>query len=192
MRCKIHLVMCFLFYCFTICICSCKRRKDKSLTPKEFINYTVVNRSDYVKDSMRLSSQLKVDLINSKDFFNNSSYYDSTEIIVDTVIYYADLEKMAAFIIIKNPTFRQLHPDEKHDWYYDGTCYLGKRIGDSLRLSWMGPSFSNSTNKEELSEIIRNYYFTEFATYDTITLHACKYNLNDIRFKECRFWKIID
>jgi hypothetical protein len=124
-------------------------------------------------------------LLNREDFFNNTSYFDLTAIIVDTIIYYSDLNRIAAFIIIKNPSYRQLIPDKKYNWYYDGTCYVGEKLKDSLRLSWIGPSFSNSVNKEKLSAILKDYYFTEFAGNDTTVPNACKYNLNDVRFVNC-------
>jgi hypothetical protein len=58
-----------------------------------------------------------------------------------------------------------------------------------LSLSWIGPTFSNSVDKEELSVILKDYYFTEFATNDTIAPNSCGYNLNDIRFWDCSIWK---
>ena len=138
---------------------------------------------------MLISSQLKVDLLNSKDFFSNSAYFDSTKIIVDTIVYYADLKKLAAFIIVENPTYRNFLPTDKYGvYYYEGTCYLGQKIDDSLRLSWLGPSFSNSVKKEDLSAIMKSYFFTGFARNDTTAPHFCKYNLNDIRFEDCNYW----
>ena len=96
------------------------------------------------------------------------------------------------FVITKNPIYRQLVPDKKYDWYYDATCYLGVRKNDTISLSFIGPSFTNSYNKSELSSIIRDAYFTDFATKDTIGLHTYKYNMNDVRFWDCSIWNEIE
>ena len=99
------------------------------------------------------------------------------------------MKKLAAFIIVKNPTYRNFLPADKYEvYYYDGTCYFGKKTDDSLRLSWIGPSFSNSVKKEDLSAIMKSYFFTGFATNDTTAPHFCKYNLNGIRFEDCNYW----
>ena len=39
------------------------------LTPKEFINHTTNNKAEYIKDSLLILSQLRVDLIKGEDFF---------------------------------------------------------------------------------------------------------------------------
>ena len=95
-------------------------------------------------------------------------------------------------MIAENPTHRQLMPDKDHEWYYNATCYLGIRQSDTISLSWIGPNFSNYTDRRSLSEIIRNSYFTEFATTDTVGLFTYKYNLNDIRFWDCSIWQEIE
>jgi hypothetical protein len=176
------LLLCFgtvYFCCF-----SCDSRLKK-YTPAKYLNNTKINSGDYSQDSVLLVKELYVKLFNHEDFFSSTEYFDSTRLIIDSIVYSPDYKKMAVFVIIKNPTTRQLVPDEKHQWYYDATSYLGIRNDDSIKLKWLGPNFTNSTNKEELSELIRDSYFTEFATDDP----KYPYNLNDIRFWECPVWK---
>jgi hypothetical protein len=96
------------------------------------------------------------------------------------------------FIITKNPTSRRSIPDKENYWYYDATCYLGVKENDTISLSLSGPCFSNSTNQQELSGIIRESYFAEFANNDTSKTSTSKYNLNDIRFWNSFIWGKIE
>ena len=185
-------VRCILLCCVSFYLFSCRMETQKRITPKEFVNYTTKDNYGYVKDSVIILNQLKAKLLGHEGFFNNSAYFDSTIIIVDSIIFSADFKKIAAFVIVKNPSYRQLIPKEKYNWYYEGTCYLGKRVGDSLILNWIGPTFSNSVDKEDLSIILKDYYFIEFATIDTTAPNSCNYNLNDIRFWDCSIWKELD
>lgn len=177
---------------FMVSFSACQGIRLKKYTPKEFLNHTLVNKSDYTKDSILLIKQFGIQLSKHEDFFNDTAYFDSTQLIIDSIIYSPDLKKMAAFIITKNPTYRQIMPDEKYEWYYEATLYLGVRQNDSISLSWPGPSFTNSYNKRELSHLIRDSYFTEFVTKDSIGPHTYKYNLNDIRFWNCSIWKEVE
>jgi hypothetical protein len=138
---------------------SCDRMKQKKHTPKEFLNYTVIKKEDYTKDSIEVVKQLKGFLLKQEDFFNNKAYFDSTQLIIDSIIYSPDFNKLAVFIITKNPVHRHLVPDKNYDWYYDATCYLGIRKNDTINLGFIGPSFTNSYNKSELSSIIRDCKF---------------------------------
>lgn len=180
-----------LIFAFSFFYC-CEGIKQKKYTPKEFLNHTIIRQEDYTKDSVEVIKQLKAFLIRHEDFFYNKAYFDSTQLIIDSIIYSPNFNKLAVFVITKNPTSRQLVPDTNYDWYYDATCYLGVRQKDSISLSWIGPSFTNSYNKNELSSIIRDYYFTNFATKDTVGLYTYKYNLNDIRFWDSSIWKEIE
>lgn len=171
---------------------SCEGMKQKKYTPKEFLNHAVINKEDYNKDSLEIISQLKVSLLNHEDFFNNKAYFDSTQLIIDSIIYSPGFNKLAVFVMTKNPTYRQLMPDKNYKWYYEATCYLGVRQNDSISLSWIGPSFTNSYNRSELSDIIRDSYFADFATKDTVGLYTYKYNLNDIRFWDSSIWQEIE
>lgn len=181
------LLIVFLFFLF-----SCGGMKEKRYTPKEFLNHTVIKKGDYIKDSVEIIKQLKNSLLNHEDFFHNKAYFDSTQLIIDSIIYSPDFNKLAVFVITKNPVRRQLIPDKDYNWYYDATCYLGVKKNDTISLSWVGPSFTNSYDMNELSNIIRDSYFTDFSTKDTIGVHTYKYNLNDIRFWDCSIWKEIE
>jgi hypothetical protein len=182
----------FFLVIFFFSFYSCDGFRVKKYTPNEFINHAEIKKESYNKDGIEILKQLKGSLFKHQDFFNNKAYFDSTQLILDSIIYSPDFSKLAVFIIVKNPTYRQIVPDEKYDWYYDATCYLGVKRNDTINLFWMGPNFSNSYDKKELSKLIRDSYFTEFATKDTVGAFTYKYNLNDIRFWNSPIWKKIE
>lgn len=172
--------------------CSCwEGMKQKKITPNEYLNHTIISAENYTADSVQISKQLKSYVLAYRDFFNNSAYCDSTELIIDSILYSPGFNKIAAFLITKNPVDRQLIPNYHYKWYYDATCYLGIRQKDSIELYWIGPSFTNSYNRDELNNITRNSYFTDFATKDTSGPYIYKYNLNDSRFWDCSIWREI-
>ncbi len=169
---------------------SCEGMKQKS-TPQEFLNHTVIKQENYTKDSIEVVKQLNTFLNKHEDFFYSKAYFDSTQLIIDSIIYSPDFNKLAVFVITKNPTYRQLMPDKNSEWYYDATCYLGVRQNDTIALSWIGPSFTNSSSKQDISNDIRDACFRTFATKKD-TSGAYAYNLNDIRFWSCPIWEKIE
>ena len=92
--------------------------------------------------------------------------------------------------MVKNPTYRQLAPPKNLAWYYDATCYLGVRKSDTIGLSFVGPVFTNASDKERISHIIRTACFRNFATKDSTDAYA--YNINDTRFWTSPIWKEIE
>ena len=64
------------------------------------------------------------------------------------------------------------------------------RRKDSIYLSWIGPSFTNSENRSELKIISRKSYFAEYSTMKDVNgQNRYKYNIGDIRFWDCPIWK---
>lgn len=165
--------------------------RKKTDTPDQFLNNTVVRKEDYTKDSLTISTKFKELLLQHEDFFYSKEYFEGTEIIIDTILYSPDLKKLAVLVLTKNPTSRQLMPTENEMWYYNATSYLGVRQRDTISLSWLGPSFTNSTDKQEQSNYIRQECFRTFVSKDTTEKYAHRYNLNDGRFwTSCEWQKI--
>lgn len=166
--------------------------RNNTDTPDKFINRTVVKKENYTKDSLTISTKLKKLLLQHEDFFHSREYFEGTDIIIDTIIYSPDLNKFAVLVLTKNPASRQLMPSENEIWYYNATCYLGIRQSDTISLSHLGPDFTNSTDKEEQSNYIRQATFRNFVSKDTTEKYAYKYNLNDIRFWTSSVWHKIE
>lgn len=163
-------------------------------TPDQFLNKTLNKKDDYTKDSLLVTVELTNLLLRHEhaDFFYSKEYFDGTKIIVDTILYSPDFNKLAILFLTKNPTSRQLMPTENHDYYYNASAYLGIRQKDTISLSFLGPGFSNSIDKKELSKLVRQTFFRTFVSKDTTLKYANKYNLNDIRFWTGSEWKKIE
>jgi hypothetical protein len=168
--------------------------RENTDTPEQFLSKTVNSKENYIKDSSRISLELKTLLLRHEhdDFFYSKEYFAGTDIIIDTIVYSPDFNKLAIVLLTKNPTSRQLMPTKNENYYYNATTYLGIRQKDTLSLSWLGPNFSNSTNRKELSKDIRQACFRTFVSKDTTEQYAQKYNLNDIRFWTSSEWKKIE
>ena len=161
-------------------------------TPDQFLNNILVRKEDYTKDSLTISTKFKELLLQHEDFFCSKEYFEGTEIIIDTILYSPDLKKLAILVLTKNPTSRQLMPTENEMWYYNATSYLGVRQRDTISLSWLGPSFTNSTDKQEQSNYIRQECFRTFVSKDTTEKYAHRYNLYDGRFWTSSEWQKIE
>lgn len=168
---------------------SCNGNSQKLETPKEFINKVTVGASFYSKDSAVVAADLYLKMKNHQASFTNREYFDSTVLEIDTIMYDSSLNKIAVFVIAKNPTYRNPHSDSKLPFYYNANCYLGKRINlnsDIFELKQLGPfSLVNFDDTKEIRQAIRDYYFLELATVlDEKKEPVFKYNLNDKRFWE--------
>lgn len=174
-------------FLFALASWNCNSQQMK--TPKEYINSVQVNASTYSKDSIAILANLYTKMKNHEASFTNPEYFDSTEIIIDTIMYDTSLNKVAVFVITKNPTYRNPHSDSKLPYYYNANCYLGKRkYADSclFELKSLGPfSLVNFDNKIEIRQALRDYYFFELATVLNEKRESVfKYNLDDKRFWE--------
>ncbi|SIO55548.1 hypothetical protein [Chitinophaga niabensis] len=179
-----------LFFSYCLLNSSCGEVRLKRFTPKEFVNNVNVPRAQYIRDSIQIQDTLKSYLKEHRYSFYSKEYFDSTQIIIDTIIYDNSHKKFIVFVMVKNPTNRQVQPNS--NWYFDATSYIGAKSGEDIRLAWVGPNFSNAVNQSELSNIIRSAYFTEFATSDTIGNNMYKYNMNDTRFWQSSIWEKIN
>ena len=174
---------------FTFFLNGCVGQGQKKETPKEFLNNVVVDAVFYLKDSAALLDDLRSKMINHKESFSNPEYFDSTILIIDTIMYDSSLSKLAIFWIAKNPTSRNPYSNSKLAFYYNAGCYLAKRktAGYQLfELKPLGPfSLANFENEEtgSIKKAIRDYYFLELATVlDENSRPVFQYNLNDKRF----------
>jgi len=158
--------------------------RENTDTPAAFLNQILASKENYTRDSTEIISQLKKSLLKHEKFFQSKEYDDTTRLIIDSMVYSPDFKKIAILVITQNAVSKQMAPDRRYDWYYDATCFLGMREGDSIRIKWMGPVFTNSYNKARLSDILREASFRTFAIDDSLY----RYNLNDTRFWNTPIW----
>ncbi|MFB6454388.1 hypothetical protein ACE38W_03880 [Chitinophaga sp. Hz27] len=169
---------------------------EKIHTPKEFLNHTTASMASYTKDSIIISGQLKEDLLEHKFSFKNKEYCDSTAIYIDTILYSPDFERLAVFIITETPMNRRdsIFQLKQYSHWFDAYCYIGRRRTTSKRtieLKWVKRFYPiNWYNKREISEVIREEYFTEFGTIqDDNGKPKYRYNFDDKRFWNSSIWE---
>lgn len=172
---------------FLLALISCNGSSQQKKTPKEFVSEVVVDKAAYSRDSTAIVADLYQKMKNHEASFTNPEYYDSTVLMVDTIMYDPSLNKIAVFVIAKNPTYRNPHSDSKLPYYYNANCYLGKRtqVDSSIfKLKQLGPfSVVNFDDTQEIRQAIRDNYFLELATVlDEKSQPVFKYNINDKRF----------
>src|ERR1700727_2200340 len=80
-------------------------------TSKEFLSHVEINKEDYSKDSINVLKLMHNLLSNHEQSFYIKDYFDSTQIIIDSILYSTDFNKLAVFVVTKNPTYRQLDPN---------------------------------------------------------------------------------
>jgi hypothetical protein len=160
-------------------------------TPKEFLNETNVDVAIYTKDKMTLNKQFENFLTTHDESFYSKEYFDSTMLIIDTILYSQDRNRTAVFVFTKNPTSRQPDPNKKDKWYYDGYCYLGKRQSDTFDLRWLNRfNLTNFHHQQLAVNRLRELYFTEFSTWkNTDETYRYGVNLDDKRFWKCKVWE---
>lgn len=182
----------FTFFILSLSVsCHFGPGSGKSIsTPREFLNIATPNVQVYGKDKRIISEQLQVFLATKTESFYSKEYFDSTDLIIDTILYSPDFNKIALFVMTKNPTYRLRYSEKTDPWYYNSYCYLGKRQNDTLNLAWLTRmSLGTFYDFKEIKKGIRRLYFTEFATLqNTDGTYTYKYNLNDKRFWECPVW----
>ena len=174
------LLLLFLLY-------SCDNFTFKKPTPKAYLNETRPVEAVYRNDTADIRNRLLQSLSAHHDFFRNSAYDSSTELLIDTVVYSPDFHKAVAFIMTKNSTSKQLMPDKSSQFYFDGTAFLVKKK-DSMLIEWLGPSFTNSNSQKALSREMRDYFFNAFADKDSTQPFFSPYHLNDKRFWTTAVW----
>ena len=108
---------------------ACGQIFRKKGTPDQYVNNVQVDPIQYSKDSAAIADSLDALLKNHKASFGNPEYYDSTVLIVDRILYDSSLDKIAVFVVAKNPTHRNPYSESKLPYYYNANAYLGKRLG---------------------------------------------------------------
>lgn len=156
-------------------------------TPKEFISNVVVNDSLYKKDSVSILSELYNLLKDHKESFNNPEYFDSTVLIVDSIMYDSSLNKIAVFVVARIPVYRNRYSDSKLPFYYNANCYLGRRKQHDSSIFELKClcKFSEINFYDRLSVVaaLKNDFFLAMSTVlDENKNPVFKYNINDKRF----------
>ncbi|WP_295667944.1 hypothetical protein [uncultured Mucilaginibacter sp.] len=157
-------------------------------TPEKYLSHVVASKKIYAKDRAEISKKFRHQVNNHTDFFESHIYDDDTQIIIDTILYSPDFNKIAILFLTKDLSTKLPDPNFSSNWFYAGSCYLGTRQKDTLSLSWIGPSYDNSPSKTRIINLIHEYYFRLRAT-EKDENGRYPFNLNDTRFWTSPIWK---
>jgi len=172
---------------FIFFITACSGHSQRKETPREFINNVLVDSNLYSKDRNDILADLRLKMENHQASFSNPEYFDSTILIIDTILYDSSMNKVAVIVVAKNPTYRNPYSLSKLPYYYNANCYLGKRTQTEksvFELKELGPfSLINFEDQATIEKAMGEYFFLELATVlDENSQPVFRYNLNDKRF----------
>jgi len=172
---------------FLFVLASCNGISQKKGTPHDYRNNVIVSAAVYSKDSLEILSELYAKMKNHEASFTNPEFFDSTKLLIDSIMYDSSLDKIAVFVVAENPTFRNPHSDSKLPYYYNAYCYLGKREnidGNNFELECLCRfSEINFNDSKTAAKALSEDLFTELATVlDEKKKPVFEYNLDDKRF----------
>lgn len=183
-------------------IVSCQERKVK-LTPDELVSKVEVPSEFYSKDSFELKKLVKLDIKEHKGGFSAKIYDEFTEIIIDTIMYSPDYEKLVFFVIdkienkktypanISQEEIKAIENQTKlvyHGYSYEGKTYVGIRDNNLLRIDFLGMTIGKF-KKEELNKLRKRQRQIFFEEYSTVNEKGYEYNVDDRRFwNNVNFW----
>jgi hypothetical protein len=177
----------------TIVVVSCSRRivLKNIVTPKEYLITAKVDKAYYVKDKEAVLKQIEYFFYTHKESFYNQRFIDSTFLMVDTIFYSENLDKIGTFIIEKIPASRMIPPQTENQWVYNAYCYLGKRQTDTFDLRWLQKfSFIGNRNIEEGRNYLKSFYLLRFTTPKYPNPTPYEYNMDDKRFWNSKDWRL--
>lgn len=182
-------IILFLIY---IQVVGCQNKNIK-LTPDKYISEVKVPKELYLNDSIKLVELIKTEIKGHKGAYFSKSYDDSTQIIIDTIMYNKDFNKIIFFIIDKAENFKSVEKrtDLSLDGnYYTGKAYIGIRVNEVLKINnFFRIETANYQKIEEVKKRLREIYFEE---YSAVKEDGFEYNLDDIRFwNNPNVWNII-
>lgn len=166
---------------------SCKNSTQES----EQVNST---QSEISKDKETIKVLIN-DRIRKKEVPYFPSHYDNlTEVIIDTILYSSDKNKLAFFVIDKvknkkrygNITYEETQKMEElgnlpyEGYHYNAHAFIGKRNNNNILIKDFSViSIGKYKDIKRIKKRLRNLYFKE---YSSINEEGYEYNLNDVRF----------
>lgn len=175
-------------------IVSCQN-KIINHTPNKFLSNVNVSKEIYSTDSLSLVLCIKKEIFCNRGNYNANFYDQSTPIIVDTIIYSPNLEKVVFFVIdsLENKkTYPKNLSQDKIDsmqkisglpydgYHYNGCAYLAKKRGDSFEVyDFFKIYLGKYKNIYDLKNRLREVFLLE---YSKAQEKGFEYNVDDKRF----------
>lgn len=187
---KGNIVILLLFFQIVGC-----QNKKNNYTSNQFISKINSSKEIYSKDSLSLVLCIKDEILYKRGGYNAYYYNQNTPILIDTIIYSPNLDRIVFFAIdsIENKlTYpKSLSSDEIEKmekignlpykgYHYNGYAYIAKRIGDSFDIHDFSKRYTGKYKEmNDLRNRLRQKYFVG---YSKIQGKGFEYNIGDKRF----------
>lgn len=181
-------------FCLCVQIVSCQNRTIKP-TPKEFVSKVKVPENIYSKDSIELIELIKEEIKEHKGAYYAKSYDEYTKVIIDSIIYSPNYNKLFFFAINKVEN-KKLYPSDltkdeietivKHTklpyegYHYEGKAFIAIREDNNLLINnFFRINTSEYNSIKEVRTRLNQLFFEE---YSAVNEKGYEYNPDDIRF----------
>lgn len=173
---------------------NCQHKIEKH-TPKEYISKVNIPKEIYTKDSLVLVNSIKKDITEHKGGYYSNAFDSETKIIIDTIMYSPNNERLFFFVITKGQN-RKLYPKEMtkeemteankysklslNGFNFQGKAHLAYKKNEIIfKTQFYGITTANYENIESVRERQRQIFFKEFSA---VKEEGYEYNINDKRF----------
>lgn len=182
---KRNIILQLILACIGLCtICSC----NKTNTPKEFQNSTIVPTEIYQADKLTLEKMIQEMVTSDSSLLpNNKRSLTYLESYVDTLFYGPN--DQIAFLginkrINKNADIFPVKFPGMIEYY--SSAFIGYKKGDNKFeiIKDLKFHFSQDNSYKKASKHIRQLYFNEIQLLENENW----YNINDVRFWDCDMW----
>ena len=174
----------FLFGMIITINTSCQKN---NYTPRKYKNRTSIASDLYLHHVQILSDTIRSFILSRSKAFHAKENDSLTEVIIDTVLYGPQKDKLAFFIITMNTDDKLLGGGSKSNFHFNAYCFLGLIENGSIdAITWLSAyNLSRYTDLKQTSERIREIYFKELGG------ELLKYNLDDVRFWDDSNWRSV-
>jgi hypothetical protein len=179
----------------------CQQKSEKQ-TPNNYISIVKVPKVNYSNDSLILVSSIKKDILEHKGGYNSKSFDIETKVIIDTIMYSPNNERIFFFVITEVEN-RKLYPKEMSEqeieeaskysklsmngFHYKGKGYIAYKRNDTIvNTQFYGITTASYENIESVRQRQRQIFFKEFSAVNET---GYEFNINDKRFWDNKnFW----
>jgi hypothetical protein len=163
-------------------------------TPEE---YEYLNFCSIETDSIAILDSLN-DFLEQKSeafYYLKNDSFGLVQLHIDKILYSPKCERFIVFVIIQDTIANFLDPlglnKDFKDYKFEGLCFVGQKDNNLIKdIEWFQQQNVGSCKSyNDASELLEILYYDELSSYRTSKGEAIYYNVNDIRFWECKVWK---
>jgi hypothetical protein len=178
---------------FVIILWGCNsNRLQKTPTEYEYVNFCSIE-----KDSIAILDSLNNFLEKKSEAFYSleNNEFESVKLHIDKILYSPQCERFIVFVIIQDTIANFLDPlglnKDFKDYTFEGNCFIGQKDNDLIKdIEWFRLiNVGSCKSYNDASKFLETLYYDELSSYRTSKGESKYYNVNDIRFWECKIWE---